>query len=84
MGQTITDLERQREHAAALAELRRQRAEVAGKLARLDEKLAQCEDGNFRSRVGTLKVSEMTTREKVETVNRLGFAGFADLVLGRR
>jgi len=84
MGQTIEDRERQREHAAALAELRRQRAEAAGKLAKLDEKIDQLGDANFRERLGSTPVSSMTTREKVEVVNRVGFAGFADLILGRR
>jgi hypothetical protein len=83
MAMTIDEQERQRAHAAAMAELVRQRAEAVGKLARLDEKISQLSDTNFRERLGSRKVSEMTTKEKVEVVNKVRLGGFLEL-LGAR
>jgi hypothetical protein len=80
MAMTIDEQERQREHAAVLAELRRRRAEVAGKLAKIDAKIGQLGDANFRERLGSRKVSEMTVKEKAEVVDKVGFEGFAELL----
>jgi hypothetical protein len=80
---TIEEAERAREHAAVMAELHRQRAKAAGKLARIDEKIGQLSDANFRERLGSRKVSEMTTKEKVEVVNKVRLGGFLEL-LGAR
>jgi hypothetical protein len=80
MAQTIDEQERHREHEAALAELVRQRAEVAGRLTKIDEKIGQLGDANFRERLGSRKISQMTTKEKVEVVNKVGFEGFAELL----
>jgi hypothetical protein len=77
---TIDEQERQREHAAVLAELKRQRAVKAGELARIDEKISQLGEANFRERLGAMPVSSMTTREKVEVVEKVGSEGFAALL----
>ena len=82
--QTIEDLERQREHAASLAELRRQRAEIAGRLAKIDEKIGALDEASFRERLGSVPISAMSTREKSEVVARIGSDGFEALVTGRR
>jgi hypothetical protein len=83
MAMTIDEAVRQREHELVLAELVRQQAETAGKLAKIDAQISQLGDANFRERLGSRKVSEMTTKEKAEVVNRLGLDGFLEL-LGTR
>ena len=84
MGQTIAEQRAQADRDLALYELRKARAEAAARLAKIDEKIEVLSDEDFRSRVGDLKVSEMTTREKVETINRIGSEGFEALLVGRR
>jgi hypothetical protein len=85
MGQmTVGELERQREHEAAVAKLKVERAQVATRLAAIEQQLAQVGDADFAARLGSTPVASMTLREKAETVNRLGYAGFRDLLTGRK
>jgi hypothetical protein len=80
---TVEQSEQQQARDAALAELKRQRGEAAARLAKLDDKLKEAENADFIERLGRMKVSEMTTREKSELVSRLGLDGFLGL-LGAR
>jgi hypothetical protein len=72
MAGTINEAEAQRERAKGLAELKRQRDEVAAKLAEKDAQIAQVEDHDFKARLGDLKQSQMSTKQKSEAIARLG------------
>ena len=69
---TINSQSEQAERDNALNELKRQRAELAAKLAEKDKAIQAAEDGDFRSRLGDRRRSQMSIAERAETVRRVG------------
>jgi hypothetical protein len=83
MTTTVSELEAAKARDEALTKLKVERAAAAARLAELDGKLAEAENADFIERLGRMKVSEMTTREKSELVTRLGLDGFLKLLDAR-
>jgi hypothetical protein len=84
MAQTIEQQRAEAERAAALAELKRQRAVKAAELQRIDDKLAQVRDHDFMSRLGALELKSMSVKQRSEVVARIGYEKFRDLLLSGR
>jgi hypothetical protein len=72
MASTINQASERAERDAMLADLRKQRGEIAGRLAKKDEEIAAAEDRDFHKRLGGMRRSEMTTQQKIEVIRRLG------------
>jgi hypothetical protein len=83
MAMTVEDLERARAKLDALSELRAERAEAASRLAELESALAVAESSDFKERLGSRPLKEMTLRERSELVARIGYVRFRELVGGR-
>jgi hypothetical protein len=84
MAQTINEQREAADRAAALAELRRQRSEVATRLAGLDRKIATLDESDHLARVGDRKISELSRHEQSEYVTRHGADEFERMVLNER
>jgi hypothetical protein len=72
MASTLNEAEAERQRLAAIELLKQDRAKKAAALAEVDAKLAEVEQADFMQRLGDRRRSQMSNREKIETIRRIG------------
>jgi hypothetical protein len=81
---TLTEIEEAERRALAIAEARRICAGHEAKLAKSRERLAELQDADFVARLASNPVSQMTTTERSELIQKRGLRFFQDAIEGVR
>jgi hypothetical protein len=76
---TINQAAEQRERDRILNELRSQRAAKASELEKLDQKIENLSDADFKQRLGDRPRSQMSVKERSEVVAKVGVSEYLQL-----
>jgi flagellar motility protein MotE (MotC chaperone) len=76
---TINQAAEQRERDRILNELRSQRAAKASELEKLDQKIENLSDADFKQRLGDRSRSQMSVKERSEVVAKVGVSEYLQL-----
>ena len=79
MAANLNEQAAQTERDRLIAQLEADRAKKAEALAAADAKLQAAQDGDFKARLGERRRSEMSRKEKVEVIAKLGEREYLNL-----
>jgi hypothetical protein len=77
---TIEEQRAADERSRAIAQLKAQRAEIAGKLEEKDKAISALETADFMAKFGTADVRKLSDREKSRIISKLGAEKYLELI----